>query len=170
MDTEETPNTEAEGSEEVSVGISIPNSKANPYSRVGKDESVASWLESKAKRELERSAKRSAGRAGLKRGKINPVSKKQKKRNSGYKDAMAEHYSEEENQKCAMCGCRNALSIHHKNKRGKETDDAFYFITLCMIGDFMDKRYPDSNHSHSGGCHGWVEGNKDKARELKLLL
>lgn len=106
----------------------------------------------------------------MSRKRLNPVSKKHKKRLSGYKESREEFYKDEVNQKCFLCGSVNNLSIHHKKKRGKETDDPFYFVTLCIIGNYMDLEYPDANHSHSGGCHGFIEGNKSIARELGLLL
>jgi hypothetical protein len=101
---------------------------------------------------------------------LNPVSKKRKKKNVNYKESVESHYADEKNQTCFLCGCSNNLSIHHKKKRGKVLDDEFYFVTLCLIGDYMDRLHPDSNHSHTGGCHGWVEGNKEQAREMKLIL
>lgn len=163
---------EFESPEEEEVGreVSSNDKRHNPYSRVGKD-SVDAWIRRKEEKRLGKTQSGITRRTGLvSRKGLNPVSKKQKKRNNDYKDAIKEHYEDEANQKCFLCGCSNNLSIHHKKKRGKETSDPFYFVTLCLVGNAMDERYPDSNHSHTGGCHGWVEGNKSIARELKLIL
>ena len=156
--------------EKTSKQIHASNDGRNPYSRVGKD-SVDAWIKRKEEKRLGKTTQGITRRTGLvSRKGLNPVSKKQKKRNNDYKDAMAEHYADEENRRCFLCGSTDNLSIHHKKKRGKETSDSFYFVTLCIIGSYMDKKYPDSNHSHSGGCHGWVHANTSIAKSLKLLL
>lgn len=147
------------------------NSGRSRYARGSTDSSIAGWLASKEKGQVK------PARKGLGRGKglvsrkgLNPVSKKQKKKNSSYQQATTEHFKDEANQKCFLCGSTEALSIHHRRKRGKHIDDPFYFMTLCMIGDYLDKQYPDMNHSHSGGCHGFVEGNKEWAREKGYIV
>lgn len=164
-----TNNAESEGDKEDKDKDRLSSAGRSPYSRDVTDSDMAEWLKRKEEKQTKTSSFGTAKRSGLSRTRINPVSKKQKKRNNDYKEATREHYEAEENRKCFLCGCTNNLSIHHRNKRGKETADPFYFITLCLIGGFMDEKYPESNHSHSGGCHGWTEGNKDKARELELI-
>ena len=140
------------------------------YSRMATDTSISSWLESKTK------DKSKSIRKGLSRGKrlvarkgLNKVSKKQKKKNQEYKKAREEFYKDETNQKCFLCGCSDNLSIHHTKKRGNSISDATSFVTLCLVGDYMDKLYPNANHSHTGGCHGFIHGNASIGRKLKLL-
>lgn len=101
---------------------------------------------------------------------LNAVSKKQKKRNTSYQQATKEHYEDEANRKCFFCGATSSLSIHHRRKRGVHTDDPLYFMTLCMMGNYMDEKYPDMNHSHAGGCHGFIEGNKEWSREKGYIV
>lgn len=151
------------------------------YSGMGKSESFDDWLERKrAKKEQPKSTGKGLrrrtglgttglGNGTLKRTPLNKVSKKQKKRNKDYGKAKERHYAKEENRSCYLCGSREALSIHHKAKRGSNTADESTFVTLCLMGDFMDRKYPDSNHSHTGGCHAWIEANKSIAREIGLL-
>jgi hypothetical protein len=149
-----------------------PSSSQSRYGRLGKNESLEDWITKKEKRANwidERDGRRGLPRKPLRKSKLNPVSKKQKKRNKEYKYAKEQHYSSEENRVCFCCGSPNNLSIHHKEKRGINTSNRESFITLCIMGNYMDERYPESNHSHSGGCHGWVEANKSQARELGLL-
>jgi len=145
-----------------------PASGSSRFSRV--DQSIEDRIKWQEERKLNRSNKGQAGGNGLRRSRLNPVSKKQKKKQSGYKEAREIFYDSEKNQKCFLCGRTDSLSIHHKKKRGNDIDDPLYFVSLCLVGDFMDRKYPDSNHSHSGGCHSWVEANKSIARELKLIL
>ena len=135
----------------------------------GKNESLESYLERKEARRLNGKPKGSFGskRYSLKKSPLNKVSPRQKERLKKYKAAAKEHYSHEENQKCYCCGTTSGLSIHHISKRGSNIDKDL--VTLCMTSDYMDCKYPDSNHSHSGGCHGWVEGNKSIARKIGLL-
>lgn len=100
---------------------------------------------------------------------LRPVSKKQSKKLQAYKKARDEHYSSDENKRCAICGRTNGLSIHHESKRGNEIANADRFITLCLIGSYLDELYPELNHSHTGGCHGFIEANKSWAREKGYL-
>jgi hypothetical protein len=137
---------------------------------------ISDWLARKDEKKLKPIAKNVSRRTGLSRGgqlkrtPLNKVSKKQKKKNGDYAKAKKEFYKEDDNRKCYCCGCDNNLSIHHIKKRSdgnisnKET-----FVTLCLTGNYMDAQYPEANHSHSGGCHGFIEGNKSIARELGLL-
>jgi hypothetical protein len=111
----------------------------------------------------------SRGSGQLKRTPLNKVSKKKKKQNSEIEAAYKRHYADPANRVCACCGADNGLSIHHKKGRGPYAADETTFVTLCIIGNHMDHLYPNSNHAHSGGCHGWVEGNKSIAREIGLL-
>jgi hypothetical protein len=140
------------------------------FARDRKDSSIESWLESKDEKKSKPASKGLSRSKGLvSRKRLNPVSKKQKKRNTEYKKAREEFYKDEANQKCFLCGSTSGLSIHHTKKRGNNISDNKHFVTLCLVGDYMDKLYPDANHSHTGGCHGFIEGNKSIARELKLL-
>lgn len=160
---------EDDGIQEGGRGDRTSSESASPYSRLGKDKDIASWLASKEEKRLKGISKASSGK-GLRRTRLNPVSKKQKKRNASYEQSKKEFLEKESNQKCYLCGKTSSLSIHHRDKRGDNLDNPLLFLTLCMIGDYMDKEYPDSNHSHSGGCHGWAEGNKETAREMKLIV
>lgn len=146
------------------------NQGCSRYSRMGKDSSVASWLASKEEKRTKAASKGLSRGTGFSKGsRLNPVSKKRKKKNVDYKEASESHYSEEKNQRCFLCGKIDNLSIHHKKKRGKYLDDEFYFVTLCIAGSqFMNEKYPDSNPADS--CHQWVEANKGLAREMKLIL
>lgn len=143
----------------------VSNKGCSRYARVAESESISAWLERKDKKQSEQIAKRNSGRKGL-----NRVSKKQKIKNKLYKEAREVHYADEDNRQCFLCGTHDNLSVHHKIKRGTKIDDAFYFVTLCILGTAMDERYADSNHSHSGGCHGWLHANAKLAKELGLIL
>jgi len=162
---------ETNGEESHEGVVDEPHKGISRYAGRGKNESLEDWI---AKKE-ERANRASQGYGGmrssgtLKKTQLNPVSKKQKKRNDEYKKARESHYSRQENRQCRCCGTTNNLSIHHTEKRGCNTSNEESFITLCIIGDFMDRKFPESNHSHSGGCHGWVEANKSQARELGLM-
>lgn len=105
---------------------------------------------------------------GLKKSRLRPVSKKQSKRNQAYAKAREEHYSDDSNKACAICGRTENLSIHHSAKRGSNIADARTFITLCVIGDTLARTHPELNYS-SLGCHGFVEANKGWARENGYL-
>lgn len=107
---------------------------------------------------------------GLKRTRLNPVSKKQSKKLREYKKAREEHYKDEKNQKCFLCGSTKNLSVHHSEGRGINISKEKSFVTLCIIGRSMDELYPDSIHSHSGGCHGWAHANASIARELGITI
>ncbi len=140
------------------------------------DDTLSDWFARKEAKRSKSTGFNVSKRTGLNRGgqikktALNKVSKKQKKKNSEYKKARESHYSKESNQVCFICGRSNNISIHHSRKRGGNTSNEETFFTLCLIGNFADKLYPNSNHSHSGGCHGWVEGNKSIAREIGLLI
>lgn len=95
---------------------------------------------------------------------LRPVSKKQSKKLQEYAKAREQHYSKPENKCCEICGRTDGLSVHHVGKRGNEIANADKFITLCIIGNYLDGLHPELNHSHSGGCHGFIEGNKAWAR------
>lgn len=99
----------------------------------------------------------------LKKTRLKPVSSKQRKRLSLYEQAKKDHYRSDKNQACFICGSRDGLSIHHVKGRGQNLCNSF--ITLCLRGDYLDKKFPELNHNHTGGCHGFVEGNKKWARE-----
>lgn len=153
------------------VDDSGANTGCSKYARGGKDSDVESWLKSKEEKRTKAAGQGLGRRVGLTSRKgLNPVSKKQKKKNSSYQKEKYEFFQREDNQKCFLCGCLNNLSLHHRKKRGEHVDDALYFMALCMVGNFMDEKYPDSNHSHSGGCHGWTHANGELARELKLII
>jgi hypothetical protein len=115
---------------------------------------------------MERKRARLAGekKPAKKRTGLKPVSKKQSVKLRLYKQARDHHYSSEENRCCAICGTTDNLSIHHTGKRGNEIANKEKFITLCIIGDCLEQQYPKLNGG-SGGCHGFVEANKEWARE-----
>jgi hypothetical protein len=52
----------------------------------------------------------------------------------------------------ASCGSRWNVDVHHKMRRGKYLNDFRYLVTLCR--------------EH----HDWVESNKKRARQMKLIL
>lgn len=104
----------------------------------------------------------------LKRTRINPISKKQKKRNESYRKKHDEYLKN--HQRCEICGSSENLSIHHKMGRGSYTDKEEFFMVACMSGSFLNQKYPDSNHHHTGGCHGWIEANKKIARANGWIL
>lgn len=133
-------------------------------SKYSRDENLEQWIKRKEER---RAWKLSPERGRLKRSALKPVSNKQRKKLSVYSKVKAEHL--QDNSSCELCGCTNNLSIHHVAKRGDNLSNKDKFMTLCLMGDYMDQQYPDSNHSHTGGCHGWVEGNKELARKLGYL-
>lgn len=177
----EEPTSEAKGKEnfpENSGEVSESHHGQSRFSRVGENSSISDWIAAKEKRRADKAAKRSSGRNGfgsgvgakpLKRTPLKPVSKKQQKKLSDYARARKVHYSDESNRSCFLCGRSDHLSVHHIAKRGTKIADTDQFVTLCLIGDYMDNLYPDSNHSHTGGCHAWIEANKSIARELGLL-
>ncbi len=138
------------------------------YSRV--DDSLEAYYKRKEEKRSKTVSKGLVRRTGLnsggelKRTPLSPISKKQSKKLREYKKAREEHYKDEENQKCFLCGSTKNLSIHHIKKRGNLISDKSYFISLCLIGDYLNQLYPDHNQSGSG-CHGHIEANKDWARE-----
>lgn len=96
-------------------------------------------------------------------------SKKGRKRQSKYSKAASEYLKE--NPFCEICGREENLSIHHKaGRNGSLLWDKRYFMTTCMIGYVLDKMFPNSNKNHTGGCHGWIEANKNLAREKGWIL
>ena len=148
------------------------SSGRGPYSRM--DDTLEAYYQRK---EAKRSKQPSTGlgrRTGLNRGSVlkktplNPISKKQQKKLREYKKAREEHYSDEENQKCFLCGSTKNLSIHHIAKRGNLISDQSRFITLCLTGNYLNALYPDHNQS-GAGCHGHVEANKDWARQYGYI-
>ena len=148
-----------------------PSQGCSRFARSSESSSIHEWLERKEKGSVKpkRKAITRSKRLGKKQS-LKPISEKQKKKNSSYASAKAKFYAKEENRSCFLCGGVNHLSIHHKSKRGNLIDDLNTFVTLCLVGNFMDLKYLESNHSHQGGCHSWVEANKSIARELKLIL
>lgn len=140
------------------------------------DKKLHEWLERKRAKEKqpEGAGKRNGLRkvplkrgSELKKTKLNPVSKKQKKRLQEYEKAKEKHYKHDANRVCAICGSSNNLSIHHKSKRGSNI--ASDLVTLCLIGNYLSNLHPELNPS-SSGCHGFVEANKGWARENGWLL
>lgn len=150
--------------------VSSSNKGCSRFSRASESSSIHEWLDRKEKGSIKPERKDFSRSLGSGSNPIKSVSKKQQKKNSSYASAKARHYHNEDNQECFLCHRRDHLSIHHKAKRGKFIDDSDTFVTLCLVGNFMDLQYPDSNHSHQGGCHSWVEANKSISRELKLIL
>lgn|SRR6478609_2921208 len=139
------------------------------FSRDGVDSSISDWLASKEKKRSEGAGKIQPGRGRLNRTKLNPVSKKGKQRQQEYKKAREEHYSNEANQKCFLCGSTSNLSIHHIRGRGKYTSDTSTYRTLCLVGSYMDEAWPELNSSGGTGCHGFIHANPSWAREHGLL-
>lgn len=141
---------------------------SSAYGKLGKSESFDDWQKRKEEKRSGGAKKvpakqlRSSG--GLKRGRLNPISKKQKKKNLEYAKAKKEFYSKEDNQWCAICGQTTGLSIHHTEKRiGGNLADQSTFLTLCLTSNFLNDKHPELNQSASG-CHGFVESNKGWAR------
>lgn len=128
---------------------------------------LSDWLEKREARRL--GVKKPKKTYQLKRSKLNPVSKKQKKRNKDYKDARVKHYSNESNRQCAICGKTENLSIHHKEGRGSNSANENTFVTLCILGTRFNELYPDLNHNEGLGCHQGVERNKTWARQHGYL-
>lgn len=102
------------------------------------------------------------------RSKLKSASKKKRKELSEYKKECNKFLRD--NPKCEICGREENLSIHHKMGRGKNLCNPNYFMSACLVGGFLDNKYPDSNHNHTGGCHGWIEANKTLSRELGYIL
>lgn len=167
MATEDTNPEEQEADEGDQGEERVSPQGSSRFSRDGVDSSISSWLKGKEAKRSEGASPSQSGR--LRSGRLNPVSKKQKKRNTEYKEAREQHYSDESNRRCKLCGTADNLSIHHTRGRGEHTSDTSSFVTLCILGSAMDKAWPDSNHSHSGGCHGWIEANKGFAKEKGIL-
>ena len=140
------------------------------FSRSRIDSSIEEFLNNKEAKRLEGTKAIPPKRTGLSRKPLNPVSKKGRKKKQEYAKATAEHYKNDENRRCALCGTNKNLSIHHSEKRdnGNHAKEETC-ITLCILGSYMDQQFPEMNHSHSGGCHGFVEGNKAWARDNGYL-
>lgn len=157
--------------EKDSAKIPASHSGQSRYSRVAENESIAKWI---ARKEEKRSKSVQPGmprRTGLvSRKGLNPISKKQQKKLNDYKKARDAHYKEESNRVCLLCGGTNNLSVHHSKKRGESIADTKTFFTLCLKGRYLDELYPDANHNHTGGCHGFVEANPSIARELGVTV
>lgn len=98
---------------------------------------------------------------------LRKVSKKRKKEHLEYSKVSKKFLIE--NPECEICGQREHLSVHHKKGRGKYLCDTEHFMVACVVGNYLDAVYPESNHFHTGGCHGWIEANKEKARELGYI-
>lgn len=133
----------------------------------GKNESFDDWLARKAEKK-DKSRDFPRKQSGLKRTKgLNPFSAKGKKRSAEYKKAREEHYADEHNQVCAICGSRENLSIHHKAKRGTNTANKDTFITLCLAGSYLANLHPELNYAQ--GCHNFIHSNPKWARENGYL-
>lgn len=132
-------------------------------------ESFEEWLARKAAKKDQPKPVPGLRRSGLKRGKpLKPISEKGKKRAKEYKKAREEHYSDEDNRRCALCGSTNNLSVHHTAKRGDNTAKGETFLTLCLTGSYMARLHPQLNYAE--GCHNFVEANKGWARENGYLV
>lgn len=132
------------------------------------------WLERKSEKKERANGLRKGGlrrsselrRTGnLKRTRLNPVSKKQKKRNHDYNEARKRHYADETNRICAICGTNTHLSVHHAEGRGRNTADETTFITLCVLGSTFDVLHPELNSCNGQGCHQGVHANMEWARQ-----
>lgn len=157
-----------EGVEEDSGVLGTPASGESRYRRIGKAESFDDWLRRKEKKPVKPTSTGLKRRVGLSSsGPLNPVSKKQKKKNQEYEKAKKTFYKEEKNQVCFLCGSPNNLSIHHIAKRGNEIANQKKFVTLCLIGSSYSKQFPHLNQTES--CHDFVEKNKGWARANHLL-
>lgn len=135
-------------------------------------DSFPDWLRDK---ELKRAQKKEKAQrekrfSSLRRSPLNKVSKKQKKRNQEYHQALDRHYEKESNKTCAICGSSNNLSIHHKEGRGSKVASEETFVTLCILGTRFNELYPDLNPNNGLGCHQGVEANKGWARENGFLV
>lgn len=104
-----------------------------------------------------------------KRKPMRSSSKKRSKEMSQYSKVSATYLKE--NPECEVCGNPSNPSIHHKKGRlGSLLTDERYFMHACLAGSFLDEMYPESNHNHTGGCHGWIEANRIQARKLGWIL
>jgi NTP pyrophosphatase (non-canonical NTP hydrolase) len=80
---------------------------------------------------------------------------------SGFPTAVVTLLRERSIDRCEMCGGR-ATNSHHRRPRGlggsrdPKTDAASNGVRICGSG--------------TTGCHGWVEGNRETARELGWLV
>ncbi len=166
MVEESSNNGSSEGEDEADREQQPSIERHGRYDRSITDSSISDWLRSKEEKRPKRIFS-----SLTKRTRLNPVSKKQKKKNSDYAKAKEEHYKNDENRRCFFCGTTRYLSVHHTEKRtdGKISDQKT-FLTLCLLGDYLDRQNEDMNHSHSGGCHGFVEGNKQWARDNGYLI
>lgn len=165
---------EGTGSEPVKEDVKIHqrsmggSSKKEARRQLGKNESFDDWIKRKAEKKSQTAGSRDGKRKGfLRRSKLSPVSKKQKKKLSEYQKSRNEHYSKEENRVCFICGQSNNLSIHHESKRGSNISNQETFITLCLTGDYLNRLHPTLNQAE--GCHNFVEKNKGWAREKGYL-
>lgn len=171
MAEEHTDPEEQETDEGDSGKEQVSSKGSSRFSRTGIDSSISDWINSKEKGPTKRASKVQRGRGRLNPGKgLNPVSRKQKKKNADYKKAREEHYSKIENRRCALCGTTDNLSVHHTNKRGNNIADASTFVTLCILGSAIDAIFPELNSCQGLGCHGKVERNKGWARDNNLLI
>lgn len=128
-------------------------------SRFRSQDNLQDWLERKDKKQAKRACSVFPKRVGL-----NRISKKGKKKQQEYAKAKEEHYKDDANRRCMVCGSTRNLSVHHSKKRteGNHSKQET-FITLCLLGDYFNKLYPELNQSGSG-CHGFVEANKSWAK------
>lgn len=137
--------------------------------RLGKNQSLDEWYQRKEEKRSQSGKQGLNRKSGLRKVRINPVSKKQKQKNKEYAQARKEHYSNEENQRCFLCGRTDGLSVHHIAKRlSGNHSDTKTFLTLCIIGDALARQHPELNYS-SLGCHGMVHANPNWSRENNLL-
>lgn len=107
--------------------------------------------------------------AGQIRGGLRPISKKRQPEQAKYSRESVKWL---EGKCCKVCGTENNLSVHHTAGRGALLNVKSLWIAACLIGseEFLKKKYPNSNHSHSGGCHGWIEANHSLSRELGYVI
>jgi hypothetical protein len=135
----------------------------------GKNESFDDWLARKAakKDKLDSMAGKQFG-SGLRRTPLRPISKKQQKRNAEYAKFREEHYKDESNQVCFICGQRANLSVHHISGRGSNTTKEGSAISLCLSGSYLSDIYPELNRAE--GCHGFIHRNQNWAREQGYLV
>lgn len=103
----------------------------------------------------------------LKKTKLRPISKRHSVKLKEYKRARKEHYKDEDNRSCAICGTENNLSVHHKKGRNEHIADVDTFVTLCIVGNCPhgNSMLSGLNPANGTGCHGFVHANPDWARE-----
>jgi len=97
----------------------------------------------------------------MKRSRINPVSKKRRKKNALRKFAMLEVFGPREGWKCAMRGrylaCFGDINGHEllKRSRGGSITDMSNVVLLCNAHNSWVEDYPELAHLIGLAKHSW---------------